>query len=179
MEPNTTDVQMVNLNQWLMPNWPSWLIRSEFRAPTLYLIITTGNYCNLSFSRYAFLSDYLTDLYTGKMKINFIKNCPQWGLKPGPLDPEVVRQSIDLKIRRSWFQSPLGAIFDELFSALPCVKICQIIWQKRLSWKTQLKHTDSETQIKTISHKLLSTRNLEKKQSKRPSCLMSHNSYLL
>ena len=24
------------------------------------------------------------------------------------------------------------------FFALPCVKICQIIWQKRLSWKTQL-----------------------------------------
>ena len=51
----------------------------------------------------------------------------------------MVRQSgIGLKIRRSWFQSPLGAIFDEIFFALPCVKICQIIWQKRLSWKTQL-----------------------------------------
>ena len=45
-----------------------------------------------------------------------------------------------LEIRRSWFQSPLGAIFDEFFFffALPCVKICQIIWQKRLSWKTKL-----------------------------------------
>ena len=30
-------------------------------------------------------SDYLTDLYTGKSKKNFIKNCPQWGLKPEPL----------------------------------------------------------------------------------------------
>ena len=32
------------------------------------------------------MSDYLTDLYTGKNKIKFIKNYPQWGLKPGPLD---------------------------------------------------------------------------------------------
>ena len=34
---------------------------------------------------YAFLSDYLTDLYTEKSKINFI-NSPQWGLNPQPLD---------------------------------------------------------------------------------------------
>ena len=33
-----------------------------------------------------FLSDYLTDLYTGKSKINFVKNRPQWGLNPQPLD---------------------------------------------------------------------------------------------
>ena len=32
------------------------------------------------------VSDYLTDLYTGKSKNKFFKNCPQWGLKPGPLD---------------------------------------------------------------------------------------------
>ena len=31
-----------------------------------------------------------------------------------------------------------GAIFDEFFFALSCVMICQIIWQKRLSWKTRM-----------------------------------------
>ena len=36
-----------------------------------------------SFSR---SSDHLTDLYTGKSKINFVKNCPQWGLNLRPLD---------------------------------------------------------------------------------------------
>ena len=41
---------------------------------------------HLSFSQLAFLSDYLTDLYTGKSRKEFVKNCPQWGLKPGPLD---------------------------------------------------------------------------------------------
>ena len=30
----------------------------------------------------SFLSDYLTDLYTVKSKKIFVKNCPQWGLKP-------------------------------------------------------------------------------------------------
>ena len=45
---------------------------------------------------------------------------------------------ISLKIQRSWFQTPLEAIFDNFIFALPCVKICQIIWQKRLTWKTQL-----------------------------------------
>ena len=39
-----------------------------------------------SFLRYAFLSDYLTDLYTGKSKINFVKNNPRWRLNPLPLD---------------------------------------------------------------------------------------------
>ena len=40
----------------------------------------------LSFSRQAFLSDYLTDLYTEEEQKKFIKNCPQWGWKPGPPD---------------------------------------------------------------------------------------------
>ena len=43
---------------------------------------------HLSFSRYAFLSDYLTDL---KLHINFIKTCPQcwqWGWNLGPPDHE-------------------------------------------------------------------------------------------
>ena len=35
------------------------------------------------------------------------------------------------------FQSHWGQILTNFF-ALPRVKICQIIWQKRLSWKTQL-----------------------------------------
>ena len=43
-----------------------------------------------------------------------------------------------LMMQRSLFQSPLGTIFDEFFFALPSVKICQINWQKRLSWKTQM-----------------------------------------
>ena len=33
---------------------------------------------------------------------------------------------------------PTGGNFWWFFFALPCVKICQIIWQKRLSWKTKL-----------------------------------------
>ena len=42
-----------------------------------------------------------------------------------------------MMIRRSWVQSLLGAIFDEFVFAPPCVKICQIIWQKRISRKTR------------------------------------------
>ena len=38
------------------------------------------------FSRYAFMSDYLTDFYTGKKKKVSSKNCPQSGFNPGPLD---------------------------------------------------------------------------------------------
>ena len=34
--------------------------------------------------------------------------------------------------------NPTGSIFWRNFFALSCVKICQIIWQKRLSWKTHL-----------------------------------------
>ena len=41
-------------------------------------------------------------------------------------------------IKGLWVQSPLGAIFGKFYFALLCVKICQIIWQKRVSWKTQL-----------------------------------------
>ena len=33
-----------------------------------------------------------------------------------------------------------GGNFWRIFFAFPCVKICQIIWQKRLSWKTQMLH---------------------------------------
>ena len=39
-----------------------------------------------SLLRYAFLSDYLTDLYTGKSKKKFVKKCPQLGLNPVPLN---------------------------------------------------------------------------------------------
>ena len=31
-------------------------------------------------------------------------------------------------IQRSWVQSQLGAIFDEIFFVLSCVEICQITW---------------------------------------------------
>ena len=42
---------------------------------------------NLVFSRYAFLSEYLTDFYTREeQKKKIIKNCPQWVLKTWPLD---------------------------------------------------------------------------------------------
>ena len=35
--------------------------------------------------------------------------------------------------------NPIGGNFWRIFFfALPCVKVCQIIWQKRLSWKTQV-----------------------------------------
>ena len=40
----------------------------------------------LSFSRYAFLSDYLTDLLHWEEQKKIFKNCPQWGLNPQPLD---------------------------------------------------------------------------------------------
>ena len=43
-----------------------------------------------------------------------------------PHDPEVL------------VSNPTGGYFWRNFFALPCVTICQIIWQKRLSWKTQL-----------------------------------------
>ena len=33
-----------------------------------------------------FLSDYLTDLKVTQNKINFVKNCPQWGLNSQPPD---------------------------------------------------------------------------------------------
>ena len=36
-----------------------------------------------------------------------------------------------MMIERSWVQFQLGAIFDDFFFALPCVKICQIISEKR------------------------------------------------
>ena len=48
-----------------------------------FLRAPTTNESQLSFSRYAFLSDYL---YTGKSKKKFVKSCPQWGWKPGPPD---------------------------------------------------------------------------------------------
>ena len=42
-----------------------------------------------------------------------------------PEDPEVL------------VSNPTEGQFLTFFFALPCVKICQIIWQKCLSWKTQ------------------------------------------
>ena len=33
---------------------------------------------------------------------------------------------------------PSGGNFWQIFFVLPCVKICQVIWQKRLSWKTHV-----------------------------------------
>ena len=132
-------------------------------------------------------------------KINFVKNCPQWGWKPGPLDLQVSALPTELsqhsvaslnlhclyKVMLYWScsrneQSPTcevvhetnkahfrnlltnrflpssvgkalawrsggpgfnpqwGQFLTKFFFALPCVKICQIIWQKRLSWKTQM-----------------------------------------
>ena len=43
---------------------------------------------------------------------------------------------------------PTEGNFWQFFFALPCVKICQIIWQKRLSWKTQM-----DTKCDNIWHK--------------------------
>ena len=43
-----------------------------------------------------------------------------------PEDPEVL------------VSNPTAAIFWRIFFGLPCVKICQVIWQKCLSWKTQM-----------------------------------------
>ena len=43
-----------------------------------------------------------------------------------PHDPEVL------------VSNSTGGQFLTIFFALPCLKICQIIWQKCLSWKTQL-----------------------------------------
>ena len=40
--------------------------------------------CQSGFSQYEFLSDYLTEPYTGKSKKKFMKNHPQWGWNPEP-----------------------------------------------------------------------------------------------
>ena len=48
----------------------------------LFVTKTSGH---LSFSRQAFLSDYRTDLYTGKGKKKFVKNCPHVGVGGGGL----------------------------------------------------------------------------------------------
>ena len=47
-------------------------------------------------------------------------------------------------IQRSWVQSPLGAILDEFFFAFPCMKICQMISQKRVSSKTRMSFWSQE-----------------------------------
>ena len=57
-------------------------VRREFHSWSSMSIQSSAS----GFSRYAFLSDHLTDLYTGKSKKKFVKNCPQSGLNPGPLD---------------------------------------------------------------------------------------------
>ena len=156
-----------------------------------------NNLAHLNFSRYAFLSDYLTDLYTGKSKKKFVTNYPQWGLKPGPPDHEANALPTELgwrsvgqkisevsfvcfmhhftcctlfisRINRAWLYKghedsgwqlnvdivqlvehwpndlevlvsiPTGGNFQKKFLLFPVQKFCQIIWEKRLSWKTQL-----------------------------------------
>ena len=108
----------------------------------------------------------------------YVKNCPQWGLKPGPLDlqdnalpTELGRNLLGRRFLKwalfvvcttshvglcSFLECWLSSVGKALawrsggpgfkphwgqflinFFALPRVKICQIIWQKRLSWKTQ------------------------------------------
>ena len=134
-------------------------------------------------------------IFTQGRAKKFIKNCPQWGLKPGPpnlqanaLPTELGRNlsgrrflkwalfvscttshvglcsflesnrawpykghedsgwqlNVDLaQLVRLWPEDlevlasiPTGG--NWIFFALPCVKICHIFWQKRISWKTQL-----------------------------------------
>ena len=53
-------------------------------------------------------------------------SCQAQLVRHWPEDPEVL------------VSIPTGVNFWWNYFALPCVKICQIIWQKRLSWKTQL-----------------------------------------
>ena len=135
-------------------------------------------------------------LQTRKSKKNFIKNCPQWELKPGPSDLQANalqtqlgrnllgrrflkwalfvscttshvglcisrinraclykghedsgwQLNVDLaQLVRHWHDdpevlvsNPTGGNFWRISFALLCEKICQIIWQKRLPWKTQL-----------------------------------------
>ena len=59
-------------------------------------------------------------------------------LLPNRFLPSSVGKALAWRSGGPVFQSILGAIFDEIYFALPCVKICQIIWQKRLSLKTQM-----------------------------------------
>ena len=47
--------------------------------------------------------------------------------------------------------NPHWGQFLTIFFALPCIKICQIIWQKRLSWKTQMQCTYSRFSKNYIS----------------------------
>ena len=67
---------------------------------------------HLSFSRYTFLSDYLTDLT--QHKINFFKNCPQWGLNSQPPD----HQSHALPTGLGSNPTGGGAIFEEIYFVL-------------------------------------------------------------
>ena len=53
-----------------------------------------------------------------------------------PEDPEVL------------VSNPTGGNFWRIFFALPHVKICQTIWKKRLSWKTQF----DRFSIKRLQH---------------------------
>ena len=135
-----------------------------------------------------FLSDYLTNFHTRKSKKQFVKNFPQWSLKPGlpdlqanALPTELSQHSVAslnlhslYKVMLYWFQKwtksnmwsgawntklflpssvgkalvwrsrgpgfnlHQGQILTKIFFALPYVKICQMIWQKCLSWKTQI-----------------------------------------
>ena len=58
-------------------------------------------------------------------------------------------------IRWSWFHSPLGAIFDDFFFfALPCEKICQIIWQKCLI----VKNSNFKLVFNLVFHDCISVR---------------------
>ena len=51
-----------------------------------------------------------------------VRHCPE--------DPEVL------------VSIPTRGNFWRIFFSLTCVKICQIIWEKRLSWKTQLSYLE-------------------------------------
>ena len=55
-------------------------------------------------------------------------------------------QSMRLMIWRLWVQPPLGAFFDEIYFVL-CNFRCQIIWQKRVSWKTH----NSQSPVRSYS----------------------------
>ena len=59
-------------------------------------------------------------------------------LLPNRFLPSSVGKALAWRSGGPGFNPHWGQFCRIFFFALPCVKICQIIWQKRLSWKTQV-----------------------------------------
>ena len=63
--------------------------------------------------------------------------------------------------------NPTGGNFWRIFFALSCVKVCQIIWQKRLPWKTQIQE---ELSGKSVTYLVFSVKLLNSTMSLLQMC---------